>query len=80
MVTLICPHCANPECEVDDFVCWNCGKELRNYCSNPECPQLPLMASSELEGVTLMSKHVYCPHCGSRSRFADLGFVQQSEF
>lgn len=74
-----CPHCKNPGCDPDDIFCWNCGRELRNYCANPECPQLPLEKTA-FGDVTLPENYMYCPHCGSRSRFADLGFLQQIEF
>ena len=65
----VCPNCGNPEIEEANGFCWNCGLELGNCCENPEC-----------QAGDLADKFTYCPHCGSETRYAKLGFAVRLEF
>lgn len=65
----VCPNCGNPEIEEAHGFCWNCGLELGNCCENAEC-----------QAGELPDKFTYCPHCGSETRYANLGFAERLEF
>lgn len=69
-----CPHCGNPDCIEDDTFCFNCGKPLDNFCTDPTC-QL-----SEDDSIGLIPTAVFCPDCGSQSTFAQDGFISPKSF
>ncbi len=71
---IICPHCGNPECEVEDTYCFNCGNPLFNYCTDVTCP------FSDLDSGGLRPSDVFCPTCGAPSTFYKGGFIQPRSF
>lgn len=71
---MTCPHCGNPNCSEEDNYCFNCGKLLYNYCSDPSCPL------SDPESGGLSGDMVYCPECGSMSAFAKNGYISSQQF
>lgn len=71
---MICPHCGNPDCYVDDRFCFNCGKHLHNFCSDGNCPL------SDHDSGELSSEMVFCPNCGAPSTFSIEGYISPKEF
>lgn len=69
-----CPHCKNPNCELYDRFCFNCGKLLWNRCTDGNCP------CSNEDGGALAPDAVYCPVCGAPSLFSEEGYVTTQEF
>lgn len=76
---ITCPKCNNPDCGQEDEYCWNCGAELINYCTNPECPQLAVLDGTE-PSVVLPSNFTFCPYCGSPTHFSKIGYTFPLEF
>lgn len=75
----ICPQCNNPDSGPDDDFCWNCGLKFGNCCENPECYELEVR-SVNVGGINLPDKFTYCPYCGTLTRYARLGFVEELVF
>lgn len=69
-----CPHCGNPDCNVEAIFCFNCGKYLHNRCSYAICP----LADSD--AGDLNPNMVFCPECGSPSTFSNAGYISPKEF
>lgn len=68
-----CPHCKNPDCDIEDTFCFNCGKPLWNRCTDGNCPMTD-------ENQSLAPNMVYCPICGSLSTFAEDGYITTQDF
>lgn len=60
---MICPHCGNPNSYADDNFCFNCGKQLYNFCSDEDCPL------SDIDSGGLSPEMIFCPNCGAASTF-----------
>lgn len=64
MRQIICPYCElNLELKEGYCFCKYCGKPLMNKCTNFHC------------GRTLSNDVVFCPYCGSESKFKIKGKV-----
>ncbi len=70
---LVCPHCGNPECTEDDQYCFNCGKPLRNYCTNQGCEIC-------IGNIELSPNMCYCPECGEETFFMKLEYISPQTF
>lgn len=71
---IVCSKCgfsSHVECA---HFCQNCGIELLNFCTNPDCEtnELP---SEEYQAIPNDAK--YCPYCGSKSTYFD--YLNNSE-
>lgn len=75
----ICPKCGNPDCDVTDNYCWNCGLESGNCCENENC-----FAAGQTEArngvLDLPDNYSYCPYCGEPTRYAKGGFLKEIDF
>lgn len=71
---ITCVSCGNPECEYDDIFCFNCGIELRNYCTNQECAQ------NNAEDPELPWNYCFCPSCGSETTYKANGCIEPKTF
>lgn len=78
----ICPVCQNEEIEND--ICQICGTYLVNRCSgvNPDETYYRYNSTDFANGDNEGCQHLlsgnarYCPYCGSRSTFFELGILQ----
>lgn len=62
-----CPNCQNEETNIDGNYCHICGENLVNLCSYDNCPNSdPLPTNAR-----------YCPVCGSKSTFLEIGFLKE---
>jgi len=63
-----CPNCGYSEHISGAHFCQNCGIELLNFCTNPNCEtnELP---SEEYQAIPHDAK--YCPYCGEKSTYYD---------
>lgn len=75
-----CPKCGNPECDVDDSYCWNCGIRLGNCCENEDCYMEGQVESENGGIVDLPENHVYCPYCGELTRYGKAGYIHETVF
>lgn len=68
MDEIVCPKCGFSNHISDAKYCQNCGIELLNFCTNPDCDvnQVP---SDEYAAIPFDAK--YCPYCGSKSTYFD---------
>lgn len=66
-----CPKCGNPDCDVHDEYCFNCGTDLKNCCINESCNEFD---------VELPGDFCYCPSCGQKTFFYEQGYIQPVEF
>ena len=70
---IACPHCKKPDCDDSDTYCSNCGKPIRNYCTNPLC-------ENGDQGAGLAPLDVFCPVCGAKSIFFSEGIIEPQTF
>lgn len=70
----ICPNCGFADHLSDANFCQNCGIELLNFCTNPDC-ETNQMPSADYQAIPSDAK--YCPYCGSKSTYFD--FLSNSE-
>lgn len=74
-----CPKCGNSDCDINDSFCWNCGAELGNCCENEEC--IAAEQTGADHGILdLPDNYVYCPYCGSLTRYGKAGYVVEVNF
>lgn len=71
---ITCVKCGNPECGCDDIFCFNCGAELKNYCTNQECVQ------NDSDDSELPEDYCFCPLCGSETTFKKNGYIEPKAF
>lgn len=74
MSSVVCCKCGyNDNLEEASF-CQNCGIELLNFCTNPDCDtnELP---SKEYQAIPSNAK--YCPYCGAKSTYFE--YLNNSE-
>lgn len=71
---ITCPHCSCPDCEEDHTYCFNCGKPLKNFCTNDAC------IASASNDSSLQPIDVFCPWCGEPSTFHEAGLIAPRSF
>lgn len=71
---MTCPKCGNPQCDIEDAYCFNCGVELKNYCSNPECIE------NAVEDPGFPHNYCFCPSCGSETTYKKNGHITPMTF
>lgn len=66
-----CPKCGY---EWDDNFkyCKNCGTNLHNYCSNPDCS----CNENNINPVEFLPEDCFCDECGSKTTFYEQGLIQ----
>lgn len=69
-----CTKCGNPNCDLDDQFCFNCGANLTNYCSNENC------IVNDADNPGLPKNYCFCPICGSKTTYMVNGFISPEEF
>lgn len=69
-----CAKCGNPDCDLDDHFCFNCGANLINYCSNEDC----IVNDADTPG--LPRNYCFCPVCGSQTKYMVNGYISPKEF
>ena len=60
-----CPNCGNEETNIEGDFCQICGQKIINHCSNYDCTNDVLPSNAR-----------YCPVCGDRSTFYNLGYLK----
>ena len=72
-----CPKCKNPECKSTDAFCFNCGHEIRNYCTNPDCK---LGGAKDPSDNVLPRHYCHCSMCGQPTRYFRNGIITPAVF
>lgn len=65
---IICPNCGFSDHLKNASFCQNCGIELHNYCTDPECEKNSVC---DVEYSSLPNDAKYCPYCGSKTTYFD---------
>jgi hypothetical protein len=71
---IVCVKCGFNDHVTNAKHCQNCGFELLNFCTNPDCESNEV-PSEEYQAIPYDAK--YCPYCGSESTY--FGFLTDSE-
>ena len=71
---ITCVNCGFSDHLDDASYCQNCGIELLNFCTNPDC-DANSQPSREYQAIPHDAK--YCPYCSSKSTYFD--YLENSE-
>lgn len=66
-----CPHCGAENRIGEGLFCKKCGREILNFCTDPECE------NSVISEMGIDADAHYCSLCGALSSFSKLGYFEE---